>query len=84
MFTELWDKTILSSLFSPSYTILDLNNSTLAAKKQKQKKRKKRGGRNEFRGIKLRMESIFVTFGEFVKMNSTKIIACEYFCSLCA
>ena len=28
MFIELCDKTFLSSLFSPSYTTLDLNNST--------------------------------------------------------
>ena len=45
MFVELFDKTILSSLFSPSYTPLDLNNST---------HKKNRGGRNEFRVIKLR------------------------------
>ena len=43
MFTELCDKTIFTSLFSPSYKILDLNNSTLAAKKQKLKKKEKVG-----------------------------------------
>ena len=53
MFIELFDKTILSSLFSPSYTTLDLNKSI---------RKKNRGGRNELRGIKLRDEVNFHNF----------------------
>ena len=47
LYIKLCDKTILSSLFSLSYTTLDLSNSTHTQKKNW-------GGKNEFREINLR------------------------------
>ena len=56
MFIQLCDKTIFSSLFSPSCTALELNNSI---------QKKYWGGGNEFRGTKLRDGVNFHNFREF-------------------
>ena len=82
MFIQLCDKTIFSSLFSPSCTALELNNST-------QKKYWGGGGMN-FAEQNFAMESISIIFENLLsrfrvkiaKINSAKITACEYFCSL--
>ena len=100
MFIELCDKIVLSSLFSPSYTTLNLNiahthkhthTHTHTYTHTHTHTHTHKIGRNEFRGIKLRDGVNFhnfrrIYFSQFrvkiTKINSAKIIACEYFCSL--